>query len=60
MAKILVFPDGTEIPVIADDGRYWVTESARYSKTNKDFLVKRAPNVAEDHADGKKKSKEKK
>lgn len=41
MAKILVFPDGSEIPVVEDGGRYWITANARYSKANTDIRVKR-------------------
>lgn len=45
MAKVLVFPDGTEIPVVSDGGRYWNTEHARYSKANSDIVVKRVPDA---------------
>ena len=45
MAKILVFPDGSEIPVVEDGGRYWITANAKYSKSNKDITVKRVPDA---------------
>ena len=45
MTKVLVFPDGTEIPVVSDGGRYWITDHARYSKANGDITVKRVPDA---------------
>lgn len=36
--KVLIFSDGKQIPVVKDNGKYWITEDSQFKKSNKAII----------------------